>query len=571
MSMDVRDLKARLELLKSDRSNLDSTFRQVEKWVGQMSGGIPVDEQGLGESSATWERAEVWDFTAADGADKLQNNLYSGLTNPAERWAKMSYTDKQLQSDADATKALDDSTDALFAALAASDFYDQAGAFFGDLVRYGTGIFVAEPKTDALTAEQWKGLDCTAVPPRECYFELDSSGNVFRFWRVLSWTAVKILSKFKPETVPERIREMATKPEGSTTRHSVAYAVWVREERMGLPKEAPLAAELRPVGAGYFLLEGAEQLGEETGFYEMPVYVVPWQTASGSDWGYCPGIRCLPTVRYLNGLLEYVWNSGEKALDPPTMVTEFGLLSDLDHRAGAKIVVRDLDNSMKAFESAARFDVGDAMIGRLQVMIRQLFMVDDLMLKESPAMTAQEVRARREQQNKLFGPTLASIASKWLDLFVKNTFAMLYRAKKLPKLPASVVAAGGEFVIEYQGPLFRAQRIEEVAAIERLASFVAAHVKMGFTKAALVYDEVAATREVAKRLGTPAVVLKSERQVAILVKQQEELQARMLKAEADRAEGEAIEQGADAAASAGAVQPVPANPVPVVTPEMGGG
>lgn len=570
MAMDVRDLKGRLELLKADRSNLDSTFRQVEKWVGHLSGGVLPDQQA-GEAGVEWERAEVWDFTAADGADKLQNNLYSGLTNPAERWVRAAYLKKDLQNDADATVALDDSVDVLFAELAASDFYDQVGAFFGDLPRFGTGIFVGEPKVDALTAAQWKGLDCTAVPPGEGYFELDSAGTVFRFWRVLSWTAVKILSKFKPETVPERIREMATRPEGSTTRHEVAYSVWVRTERMGLPKQFPLAAELRPIGAGYFLVESAEQLGEETGYYEMPVYVVPWQTASGSDWGYCPGIRCLPSVRYLNTLMEYDRLAREKALDPPTMVTETGLLSDIDHTPGAKITVRDLEGSMKTFESGAHFDVADTTIRDLREMIRQLFMVDDLMLKESPAMTAQEVRARRELMNKLFGPTLAAIASKFLDPFIKNLFAMLHRAGRLPKLPEAVVTSGGEYVLEYQGPLFRAQRIEEVAAIERLGSVVAGHVKMGFTKAALVYDEVAAIREIAKRLGTPAVVLRSERQVTKMAKEQEQLQARMMKAEADRAEGEAIEQGADAAASAGAVQPVPANPVPVVTPEMGGG
>lgn len=571
MAMNVTDLKGRLEQLKADRSNLDATFAEVERWVGTNAGGVPAERQGTGEAGVEWERAEVWDFTAPDGADKLQNMLYSGLTNPSARWAKFAYRASVLQADSDATKALDDASDVLFAELAASDFYEEVSAFFGDMVRFGTGIFVAEPKTDALTKEAWKGLDCTAVPPRECYFELDSQGNVFRFFRLLSWTAAKILTKFPPEQVPERIRKVAESPAGSTTRFTVVYAVWVREERMGLPKEFPLAAEKRPVGAGYFLLEGGEQLGEETGFYEMVVYVVPWQKTSGSEWGHCPGIRCLPTVRYLNALMEEDRTAREKVLDPPTMVTEMGLLSDLDHRPGAKIVVRDLENSMKAFESGAKFDVSDDTIRDLRMMVQKLFMVDDLDLKESPQMTAAEVYARLERMNKLFGPTLACVNSKFQNPFLGNTFAMLYRAKMLPPLPKAVVDAGGEFLIEYLGPLARALRIDEVAAIERLASFVAALVKMGFLKAAATFNEEVAVREVAKRLGTPAAVLRSEREVAKAWKEQEQLQARAAKAEADRAEGEALQQRMEALQAAGPVASVPAEPMPLVTPEAGGG
>jgi hypothetical protein len=575
MGVDVQELKRRLEIAKTGRAVLDATFDQVEKWVGPLAGGRST-EQLAGEAAVDWQRAEVWDFTAGDGADKLAANLYTAITNPALRWIRLQFLDKKLQQDTEATAWLDDCTDIMFAELAASDFYTEISSFYGDLTRYCTAVFVAEAKKDALERKAWEGLDFTAPPVRECWYEPDAAGNVYRFWRGFSWTASQIVSKFPKkedgtELVPEHIRRQAEKADEAGTKHPVAFSIWVRPERIGKKKEHPLAPELRPIGCCYFLIESAELLGEEGGYYELPVYVVPWERAAGSDWGHGPGIRVLPTVRYLNARLEATRSAGEKAVDPAIATTERGLMSDLDQNAGGVTVFRSMED-WKPLESGARFDVGEHDIQDLRGMIRGAFWTDELTLKMNPAMTATEVNARLDQMNKLFGPTLARLQSGGLDPMVKLIFAALYRAQRFPKIPgaveAAITAANGEFTIQYQGPLSRAQRIDEVASIERLASFVAAHVKMGFQKAALTYNEDAAVREVARRLGTPATCLYSPSEVAAKVKAQEQIQARMMQAEAARAEGEAAQQGADAL---GAVQSTPASPTPLVSPEAGGG
>ena len=110
--------------------------------------------------------------------------------------------------------------------------------------------------------------------------------------------------------------------------------------------------------------------------------------------------------------------------------------------------------------------------------------------------------------------------------------------------------------------------MDEVAGIERLASFIAAHVKMGFPKTALSYNEDAAVREIAKRLGTPAVCLFSAEEVKAKVKQMDQMQAQAAAAEVARAQGEAIQQNATAMQS---IQSTPASPVPLLTPEAAGG
>lgn len=570
MPVDTLDLKRRLEAAITDRASVDATWTEVERWVGPLSGGLPANRATISEGSVDRERAEIWDSTAPDGADKLAAHLSSSITNPAVRWAKMVWKPKRLQESTEANKWLEEATDRIFSELQESDFYREIGSFYGDWVRYCTACFVAEPLKDALTKEDWRGLDFSAPPIRECYYEPDYHWNVLRWWRVFSWTPGQIISKFGTENVPERVRQLSVSPDQNMTRLRVAYAIWVREEQMGKPKEFPAAPELRPVGCVYFLCDSGEQLGDEDGHYEMPVYVVPWEKAAGSNWGHGPGIRVLPDVRYLNERLKQIRVAGEKACDPAFAVTERGQLSDLDIRPGQRTIVSDID-AIKVLESGSKFQVGEHDIADLRAQIRARFWTDELTLKLSPQMTATEVNARLDMMQKLFGPTLSRLQATALNPLWQLVFAMLYRAGKLPQMPAivrqEVVDSGGEFEIDYQGPLSRAQRMDEVAAVERLASAAAGLIKLGFQEVATTFDPDAALREMAKRLGTPATILRSQDDVKKRLEEQRKLQAQAAQAELARAQADANAKNAQAAA----VQSTPAQPVPLVTPEAGGG
>jgi hypothetical protein len=566
------DLKRRLEMQIANRSTLDATFDQVDKWIGPHSGGVNPNTGPQGESSVDWQsNTDVWDSTGSAGADKLIAFLASSITNQAVRWMRRTWLDKKLQEDTRANAWLDDSTDVMFAELERSDFYSEIGKFYGDFVRYNTACFVAEAKKDAIERNEWEGLDFTAPPIRECYHEPDFEGRVLRYWRVLNWTAGQILSKWPDGPVPEKVRTRAAQPEGSTERFKVAYAIWVREEYVGQEEKYPLAPDLRPVGCCYFLVETGEIIGEETGLYEMPVYIVPWASAAGSDWGYGPGIRCLPDVRTLNDSVQTQRMAARKAVDPPFTATERGLMSNVDMKSGGMTMVREHD-ALKPFESGSKYAVGEHDITDQRAQVRAHFWVDELTLKMSPQMTATEVNARLDAMNKLFGPTLANLQSLALDPLVELVGRMLYRAGKFDKMPPSVAQsvkeAGGEFRIQYEGPLSRAQRIDEVASIERLGSAAAAFKKMEFKDIDLVFDAQQALREIAKRLGTPAVCLRSVADVKAESEKQKKLQAAAMAAEVARAQGEAVQQQADAQA---AVQSTPASPVPMLTPEAGGG
>jgi hypothetical protein len=441
-------------------------------------------------------------------------------------------------------------------------------------------LIIEEP---ASKTDEWKGLDFTAVPLREAFYEPDSRGGVKAFYRLLQWTPVQIQDKFPDAVLPQRIQAKLDTQSGITDRVEVVFAIYERTDIVSRlererqdrakarkagqrPEDAvPLAPDQRPYGGCYFLLEGGEQLGEDDGYYEMPAFHCAWEKTPGSVWGHGPGNIVLPTVKQLNKWCQVEFNAAAKVVDPATLITEFGLLSDLDLKPGGYTMVKDLE-SMKPYESGARFDVASSKTAEMRAQIRQLFFVDELHLKDSPQMTATEAQIRYELMNRLFGPTLGRFQSNLLSPLLRCALGHLARAGKLPAKPESVKRLDPDFEIRYLGPLARARRTDDVANIERAASLAAGLLKMGFTEVRHAFKPVEAFKEAVELLGCPASIVASDNEIEAGIKQDKAAVARMQNAEASKLESEAMAN--QASVPQAPVTPYPASPPPLVDPVL---
>jgi len=168
----------------------------------------------------------------------------------------------------------------------------------------------------------------------------------------------------------------------------------------------------------------------------------------------------------LNQLVDLVFSAGEKAIDPAIMTTKRGIFGNIDLSAAGVTIVSDM-KSMQTFESKARFDVSAISKADLQQAIERAYFMDQLQLKESPAMTATEVHARIQLMQRLLGPTYGRLQSDFLDKLLSRTFKILYRNRILPPVPQVVVQNGWELNIDYLGPLAKSQRFDDAQAIER--------------------------------------------------------------------------------------------------------
>ena len=429
----------------------------------------------------------------------------------------------------------------MFDEIQASDFNTEISCAYQDMVVFGPSAMIEEANAQKFPG-MWNGLDFTCVPIREIYFEEDEKSRARVFYRRLQWTPVQILSKFAEKT-PEWIRSKAEASTGVEDRIDLIFCVFKRDNIKPLRLGEVAAPTLRPYGYKYVLRNTGDEIGDEGGYYDMPAYIARWEKTSGSIWGHGPGMIALPTVKYLNAWMEAQKNSAEKQVDPAMLVTERGLISDPDLTPGGITVVRTLDD-IKMFESGARQDVAVQVLMDLREMVRKFFREDDLQLKQSPQMTATEAQIRYELMNRLLGSTLARIQNDLLDPLLQTTFNIMYREKQFPPTPQSILDTRAEMQIEYLGPLMRSQRTDEVGSIERLLQSVGQTAQF-FPEVIDVVDPIAAIREIAERLSTPADILNDENEIA----KRKQQRAQMQQAVQAEQEGKAANQHAQAAAA----------------------
>lgn len=573
---DTKILKRRFDEVRGARSNVESVWDEIETYIMPLSGPKQSISQ---EGAVTWKRPEVWDMTAIDGAQKLASNIHASAIPSGVPWAKFAFLEPALMDDQESNEYLDELADILFQTFQESDFDTEMQSGLQEFCAPGNMFIIEEPVSKTMT---WKGLDFTAVPLREAFYEPDSRGGVKAFYRLLNWTVVQIQDRFPDAVLPQRIQTKLDTQTGITDTIEVVFAIFERPEivaKLEREREArtaarkrgerteesvPLAPDQRPYGGVYFLAEGAEQLGDEDGYYEMPAFHCAWEKTPGSVWGHGPGNIVLPTVKQLNKWCEVEFMAAAKVVDPVTMVTEFGVMSDLDLKPGAHVVVKDLEQ-MKPYESGARFDVASMKTAEMRAQVRQLFFVDELHLKDSPQMTATEAQIRYELMNRLFGPTLGRFQSNLLSPLLRCALGHLARAGKLPPKPAKVKQLDPDFEIRYLGPLARARRTDDVANIERAASLAAGLMKMGFTEIRHAFKPVEAFKEATKLLGCPASITANDDEIKAGVDAEKKAIERMQNAEASKLESEAAVNASQVQAP---TQPYPAAPPPVLDPVL---
>ena len=512
--MDPQLLRNRFDQLVSQRKTLDWTLQQIEKHVVPFRGEFFKPETS--ELEVEWRRRQIYDSTAPVACNLLASQMHGNLTSPAIKWFDLTFRDLSLRENKEAKEWLEVCADRIYQALTDSDFNVEAAEVYLDLTSYGTAIVTEEVEDEAV----WKGLDFTALPVRECYFEPDSKGGILRLYRLLRYTKLQIIDKFGE--LPPHLAA-ANEEEGGDVdqKHDVIFCIYQRPDKKDADTTGLLAPDQRPWGYKYILHASAEKMGEGGGYYEMPAYIIRWQKVSGARWGFSPAFVALSDILQLNEVVKQTSEARAKAIDPATLTTENGLISDLDLNPGGLTVVQNIDNVVP-FESRARFDQADAEIDRLQQSIRATFYIDKLEMKDSPQMTATEVRVRYERMQKLLGPTLGRLQADFLDPLIKRTFAILQRAGQLPEQPESVSEA--EMDIEYTGPLPRAQKAETAESIERWQAGIASMAQM-YPEMLDIPDVDAIPRTLAELLGVPARVVRGVDEVEEIRAERQEKQA----------------------------------------------
>ena len=547
--MEPDTIRSSFEQHVSARKTHDSRLQSIVDYVDPTR--YDFFDPLLTSASVSWEHPHIYDNTATVYYKLLASRLKSNMMNASTRWYNIRFRSEDNNEDAEATEWLEDCVTRMWHTQSESNFNEMAGETMRDNVLLGTSMAMQEPKGDLI----WEGMEYTALPIMDSYFDMGPDGVPYRIFRKLRYTREDLDRRFE---LPEGYT-LEDPEEGSIdAKIEVIFCVYEREE---ISKELKLGEilvpEKRPYGYKYVIHSDGTEL-EEGGYYHFPALVTRWDKVAGTQWGSGPVADILENIRQLNTFVAQKSESGAKALDPPYKTTERGVIGDLDSNAGGITVVTDMDDLQPLLDqnaTMAGMNAGDQIIIHLQNTIRMAMYGDKLELKESPAMTATEVAARLEEAFRLIADVVGRIQDEFQTPALQFLFNTMLRMKGFLPMPDSLLNTDLDIV--FTGPIARALQAEQADGIISYLMLTAELAEI-YPDMLDIPDLDKMSRKLAKLKGVPTDHLHSQEDVEQIRAARAEQQQQMQEAQNIQMGGEAMKaagEGAQAAQEAGIEEP----------------
>lgn len=497
----------RLGQLKSNRLLHEPVWRDVFDYMAPER-GHGFQGTVVNATDAQAKKAEIFDSTAIDAGRIAASGFASGMHPANSIWFGLDVGDESE----DERKWLDMAARTMFDNIHAANFDAAAGECHSDLIPAGWFVlYVAEADEGGYQFEHW--------PMAECYIAASKPGRaVDTVYREFELTVEQLVGQYGLKNVSPQVAEKYS--QGGSALDEKVWVVWVIEPR-ALSVVGPAMAKNKPFASRHHEVATQHML-RESGYDEFPCAIPRWRLIPGTPYATGMGSDALPDIKTLNQIQKLELANLDIAVSGMWKAVDDGVLNPKTVRIGPRKIVMMADTkNMEPLVTGADFNVSFAKAERLQASIRKILLADQLTPQDGPAMTATEVHARVQLIRQQMGPIFGRLQAEFLQPLIERCFAIAYRAGVFGPAPESL--QDRNFTVKYISPLARAQRLEEVTAIDVFLAGLAMLAEQDPTLLDLV-DLEQAQREKAMALGVPAKLIRSTDEVTQRRKQKQEAQ-----------------------------------------------
>lgn len=514
----ISALARRLARLKELRQPHESVWRDCFDHSFPIRGSGLNGGQALNAQQAMDRKSRLLHSAATDAGRTLAAAIVSGATPSSSVWALLGVSG----ADDAGKRWLDEKGKQLHEEVHGSTF--DAAAFECALDMVAAGWFALYIDVD----RQAGGFEFTQWPLASVYASTTKAGGlVDTVFREYTLTAEQCVTEFGIANVSaDTAKKAEVDPDASVT---ICHAIYPRSTYM---VGAKLARNM-PIASCHFEVDSKMEL-RESGYHEMPVIVPRWAVIPDSVYAIGPMFDALPDARELNHFLGMDRMNSELAIAGMWIAEDDGVLNPRTVKVGPrKVIVANSVDSMKQLSAGGAWQLADSRIAQYQAAIRKILMADQLQPQDGPAMTATEVHVRVGLIRQLLGPIYGRLQAEYLAPMVERCFGLMYRAGLFGQAPESL--GGQNLKVKYNNPLARAQKLEDVAALERLDASLVGFANLGAlvpaAAAALdVVDFDQKLRTLIDGLGVPMQVTRDDDNVRALRQQRADDQAKQQQA-----------------------------------------
>lgn len=406
------------------------------------------------------QTTQIFDSTGIDALEKMISAVAEALFPPV--WFRLKK--RGLVSPSVETEFwLEDSRDRMLQGFMQSNFRKMRRQMLRSILTFGCGSFFVEER-HLRHAERarggFRGFEFHVTPIGHFLVTEDASHRLYSHWRDFMMTPEAMATRW-PNSLPRAVAEVV-----GTNRQF--------DERQMIHVVRPGSNKAMPWDSFYVDVESRELVSARR-FHEMPFQFARYDKAAHETYGRGPTQTAMPEIATANRARQLKLRQWALQVNPPLQTLDDGVIGKTKLIPGGLNTVRVLD-AIKPIDVGGRFDHTAIPEQESKLQIRQMFMTEQLLqfapLAKTPP-SATEVLQRLKFLQQLLGSPVGSIQDEWLSPMIDRTFAMMLREGAFLPVPQELLEGDGNLDIEYEGPLARIQRQDELQGINDLLAIVA--------------------------------------------------------------------------------------------------
>jgi hypothetical protein len=459
--MDSR-ARAALDLhdqLESERSTLNGVYQEIAKRVAPEYASF---YRAPTQTDAQYRNTEIFDLTGAVALERFGSALHKMTADSSRIWHTLTVDDEQLADAPDVKGWLDEANRLLF-----RERYAPESNFATQYLE----------NCKALGAFGWMGTlieDIPGSPIRyaplilaSTYLTTDAWGRVNGCVRRLEYTAPQLAEKFGYANLPPRVRAAADSPMAGQ-----------RHQKWDCVHSIQPGGDRWPVQSVYALRENGTLLAEG-GYRELPVAAARFSTMPFEVYGRSPAMLVLPSLKMLNEMKKTFLRAAQKAVDPPLLAHDDGILSVINTAPG-KVTTGTVDDQGRPLliplSTGAKLDWAQQAMDDERQPVNDVFLVSlfQILADEQRQQTAREVIERAAEKAALLAPATERLQSEYHGPMIRRELAIHIEAGRIPVPPDALAEyfaerGGTALSVRFEGEMARARRADDAGAILRLA------------------------------------------------------------------------------------------------------
>lgn len=497
----------RLSELKALRSPYEAHWGECYKY------GAPERQQNFNDTSGTFytaknDRVKLVDSTASEAIlNAMVPTMISGTVPANSIWFKAApdgVDDPSVLTNGEAW--LEPVCQFLWRNIHGSKTFDaEIVDFFTDWCVAGWAVNYTD-----LDRKNNGGYVFETWPIGECWLATTRKDNqVDTIFRVYEMTAKQICNEYGEHKVPLVVREAAVNTPDK--KYKILWAIEPRTKHKEYEGK-PLLPKQMPFASYHVLMDGEKAILKESGYNEFPCQVARYRRIPGSVYGIGAMSTALPDTKQLQIMQRDFSRALQMAALGMYAGADDGILNTANVRIGPGLFIPvNNTDSIKRIDDARGVPMLENAIEKLQSTIRRKLLADMMTPQYGQPMTAAETYARVDQTRQQIGPLYGRIQSELLIPLLERCFGIAYRAGAIGQAPEDL--QGRNLSFKFISPLARAQKLEEIASIERLMASLGTFAELA-PDALDNIDFDAVPQVLAAGLGVPTSVMRTEDKLA---------------------------------------------------------